>query len=157
MAALGPTASRRHRRRRLVSDINIVPYIDVMLVLLVIFMVTAPLITQGVKVDLPELASEPVPPSDVEPLIVSVDAEGDYFLDFGEDRNAPIAPDTLVTRVRAVLRYRPGVAVLVNGDRAASYARVLELMALLQGAGVKGVGLMTVPPRSEALEAAGKE
>ncbi len=149
MQSAGPATSRRHRRKRLVSDINIVPYIDVMLVLLIIFMVTAPLITQGVKVDLPEIASQPVPPSDVEPLIVSVDRKGDFYIDFGEDKDAPVAPETLATRVRAVLRYRPGVAVLVNGDRGASYARVLELMALLQGAGVKGVGLMTVPPARE--------
>ena len=108
-----------------------------------------PLITQGVKVDLPEIASQPVPPSDMEPLIVSVDAKGNFYLDFGEDRDAPVAPETLVTRVGAVLRYRPGVPVLVNGDRGVSYARVLELMALLQGAGVKGVGLMTVPPQNK--------
>jgi biopolymer transport protein TolR len=124
-----------------------VPYIDVMLVLLIIFMVTAPLITQGVKVDLPEIASEPVPPSDQEPLILSVDAKGEFYIDFGDDRGTPVDPETLATRVKAVLRYRPGVPVLVNGDRGAAYARVLELMALLQGAGVKGVGLMTQPPR----------
>ncbi len=147
MANRGSIGSRRHKRLRLISDINVVPYIDVMLVLLIIFMVTAPLITQGVKVDLPEVASQPVPPSDMEPLIVSVDAKGSFYLDFGEDRNAPVAPETLVTRVGAVLRYRPGVPVLVNGDRGVSYARVLELMALLQSAGVKGVGLMTVPPK----------
>jgi biopolymer transport protein TolR len=146
MAQPGSIGSRRHRRQRLISDINVVPYIDVMLVLLIIFMVTAPLITQGVKVDLPEIPSQPVPPSDMEPLIVSVDAKGNFYLDFGEDRNAPLAPETLLTRVGAVLRYRPGVPVLVNGDRGVSYARVLELMALLQGAGAKGVGLMTKPP-----------
>jgi biopolymer transport protein TolR len=126
-----------------------VPYIDVMLVLLIIFMVTAPLITQGVKVDLPEIASLPVPPSDHEPLILSVDAKGDFFVDFGEDRATPVDPETLVTRVKAILRYRPGIPVLVNGDRSAAYARVLELMALLQGAGVKGVGLMTQPPQKK--------
>lgn len=76
MAYRGSIGSRRPKRLRLVSDINVVPYIDVMLVLLIIFMVTAPLITQGVKVDLPEIASQPVPPSDMEPLIVSVDANG---------------------------------------------------------------------------------
>ncbi|MGH8582543.1 MAG: protein TolR [Gammaproteobacteria bacterium] len=138
----------RHRRKRLLSDINVVPYIDVMLVLLIIFMVTAPLITQGVKVDLPQVASEPVPPSDSQPLIVSVDAEGRYYLDYGEDRHAPIDGDTLAHRVAALLTHRPGIQVLVKGDRAAAYASVVELMALLQEAGVQGLGLLTVPPES---------
>ncbi len=136
----------RQRRRRLLAEINVVPYIDVMLVLLIIFMITAPLITQGVKVDLPRAASEPVPPSASEPLVVSVDRKGAYYVDIGDQPEAPVAPDTLVARVQAVLRYRPEVQVLVKGDQEVAYARVVELMALLQAAGVAGVGLMTVPP-----------
>jgi biopolymer transport protein TolR len=140
--------SLRNRRRRLElkAEINVVPYIDVMLVLLIIFMITAPLITQGVKVDLPQAAAQPVPPSDTEPLIVSVDAKGAFYIDFGDDRNKPVARDVLLARVGAVLRYKPGIQVLVNGDRGVSYARVVELMALLQSAGVPSVGLMTAPP-----------
>jgi biopolymer transport protein TolR len=137
--------ARRYRRKRLLSEINVVPYIDVMLVLLIIFMITAPLITQGVKVELPRAASEPVPPSDTEPLVVSVDREGAFYIDYGERPEAPVDSETLIARVQAVLRYRPGVQVLVNGDKEVPYARVVELMALLQGAGVKGVGLMTAP------------
>lgn len=136
----------RHKRKRLISDINVVPYIDVMLVLLIIFMITAPLITQGVKVDLPQAASEPVPPGDTEPLIITVDKKGNYYIDFGDHRHDPVSKETLLNRVQAVLRYKPNVPVLVNGDQAVAYARVVELMAALQGAGVQGVGLMTQPP-----------
>lgn len=140
--------SQRNRRRRssLKAEINVVPYIDVMLVLLIIFMITAPLITQGVKVELPQAASQPVPPSENEPLIVSVDAKGDFYLDFGDERNSAVDAATLTTRVNAILRYKPGTQVLVNGDQGVAYARVVELMALLQNAGVPSVGLLTEPP-----------
>ncbi len=133
------------RRRKLMAEINVVPYIDVMLVLLVIFMITAPLLTQGVKVDLPQAPSEVMPPTEQEPLIVSVDAAGDYFVEFGEDSDKAVAADVLVARVTALLRYRPGIPVLVRGDRNVAYGRVVALMALLQGAGVDGVGLITEP------------
>jgi len=136
----------RHRRKRLMAEMNVVPYIDVMLVLLVIFMITAPLITQGVKVELPKVASTPVPPSESEPLIVSVDAEGRFYVDYGDDRNKPVDQETLVTRVSALLRHQPGIPVLVNGHKDVTYTRVVELMALLQAAGAPSVGLMTEPP-----------
>lgn len=128
------------------SDINVVPYIDVMLVLLIIFMITAPLITQGVRIELPQAPSEVIPPSDQEPVIVTVDASGAVYLDFGEDAESPIDEATLVTRVGGLLKYRPESQFLVKGDRDVPYGRVVSIMALLQGAGVDTVGLITEPP-----------
>jgi biopolymer transport protein TolR len=128
------------------AEINVVPYIDVMLVLLVIFMITAPLLTQGVKVDLPQAPSEVLPPTDREPVVVSVDQAGNYYLAYGDDQDKPIDADLLVTRVNALLRYQPDIQVLVNGDEQVSYGRVIQLMALLQSAGVPSVGMMTEPP-----------
>jgi biopolymer transport protein TolR len=119
------------------SEINVVPYIDVMLVLLIIFMVTAPLITQGVKIDLPQAPSEVLPPSDDEPVVVSVDAQGLVYVDIGETPDQAIDDDTLVTRI---------AAVLVEGDRGVDYGRVVEVMTLLKNAGVASVGLITEPP-----------
>lgn len=127
------------------SEINVVPYIDVMLVLLVIFMITAPLITQGVKVDLPEARSEVISSQEQEPLIVSVDAAGRFYINYGDDPDRPVDRDVLVTRINALLRHQPGMQVLVEGDKRVEYARVIELMALLQGAGAPSVGLMTEP------------
>jgi biopolymer transport protein TolR len=138
--------ARRRQRQRLMSDINVVPYIDVMLVLLIIFMITAPLITQGVKIELPQAPSEVIPPSEREPVIVTVDASGSVYLDFGEDAGSPIDETTLVTRVGGLLKYRPDTQFLVKGDRDVPYGRVVSIMALLQGAGVDTVGLVTVPP-----------
>ncbi len=137
---------RPSRRRRLMSEMNVVPYIDVMLVLLVIFMITAPLITQGVRVQLPQVPSEVMPPTPDEPLIVSIDREGRFYIEFGEAPDAPVDAQTLVNRVAAVVEYKPQVQVVVRGDRDAVYGQVVQLMALLQGAGIDGVGLMTEPP-----------
>ena len=136
----------RRQRRRPMSEINVVPYIDVMLVLLVIFMITAPLLTQGVKVDLPRVASEPLPPSDDEPLVVTVNRAGEVFVNYGEDQDKPVADATLVNRVAALLRNKPGIPVLVKGDEGAAYGDVVRVMSLLQGAGAEGIGLMTDPP-----------
>ena len=122
-----------------------VPYIDVMLVLLIIFMVTAPLLTQGVKVDLPRADAEPIDTRDEEPLVVSVVASGDYYVNYGDDKDKPIDAQTLVTRVGALLRLRPGIPVVVRGDRDVPYGRVVYLMTLLQKAGAPSVGLMTDP------------
>ncbi len=128
------------------SEINVVPYIDVMLVLLVIFMITAPLLAQGVKVDLPQVASEPLQGRVEEPLIVSVDAAGNAFLNYGEGKDNPIDAETLVNRVNALLRRNPGLSVLVKGDKDAAYGDVVRIMALLQSAGTHSVGLITIPP-----------
>ena len=136
-------ANTRRIRKRPMSEINVVPYIDVMLVLLIIFMVTAPLMTQGVKVDLPQASAEPVQQSETEPLIVSVDADGFYYLNVGEDPKQGIDHDLLVQRVAAVLKYKPGTPVLVRGDATVNYGAVVTAMALLQKAGAPSVGLVT--------------
>jgi len=128
------------------SDINVVPYIDVMLVLLVIFMITAPLLTQGVDVDLPEADAEPLESPQSEPLVVTVDASGALFIDVGENSDQPVDPTTLQLRVAAVLRNKPQTQVLVRGDSRVAYGRVVEAMVLIQAAGAPGVGLITQPP-----------
>ena len=141
---------RPRLRKRPVSEINVVPYIDVMLVLLIIFMITAPLLSQGVKIDLPQVPSEPLPASDNDPVIVSVDAAGNFFINYGENQDQPISAETLVNRVGALVKYRPELPVLVKGDTTVNYGRVVQAMALLQGAGVQGIGLITEPPEQEA-------
>lgn len=128
------------------SQINVVPYIDVMLVLLIIFMITAPLLSQGVKVNLPRVPSEPMPQKDREPVIVSVDHTGDFYINYGANKDKPVSPQVLINRIVALLKYHPGIPVYVKGDASVPYGRVVEVMALLQKAGVKGVGLVTKPP-----------
>jgi biopolymer transport protein TolR len=131
-------------RRRKVAEINVVPYIDVMLVLLIIFMVTAPLITQGVKVDLPKADAEPIDKDSKTPLVASVDAQGQYYLAVGTSKNEPMSAEEVATLVAAHLEVEPGTPVVVNGDGAVSYDAVIQLMVLLQQkAGVPSVGLMT--------------
>jgi len=137
---------RNRIRKRPMSEINVVPYIDVMLVLLVIFMITAPLLAQGVKVELPQIPSEPMDISGDEPLVVTVNASGLAYLNYGEGQDSPLDDDTLLARVNALLRHRPGLPVLVKGDRSAAYGDVVRVMALLQRAGAPTVGLMTFPP-----------
>ena len=135
-------------RRRPMSEINVVPYIDVMLVLLIIFMITTPLLTQGVKVDLPRTPAEILESEKQDVLVVIVDAAGNFYITFGDDQDQPIDAETLVTRVNALLRYRPGTPVLVRGDKDAAYGDVVVAMALLQRAGAPSVGLMTEAPGS---------
>jgi biopolymer transport protein TolR len=137
---------RTRIRKRPMSEINVVPYIDVMLVLLVIFMITAPLLSQGVKVDLPRVPSEPLPPGENEPVIVSVDLAGNFYINYGENQDAPVDPQTLVNRVAALRKYRPKTPFFVKGDSQVPYGRVVQAMALLQAAGVPGIGLVTKPP-----------
>ncbi len=134
------------RRRRLMAEINVVPYIDVMLVLLVIFMVTAPLLQEGVSVSLPQAASRPLPPQAREPVVVTVDAKGRLYLNVADRPRAPVEPRALAARVAAVLRRVPETPVLVRGDRDARYEDVVRAMALLQAAGAARVGLVTRPP-----------
>jgi len=128
------------------ADINVVPYIDVMLVLLVIFMITAPLLAQGVKVELPQVASEPIDKDQQEPLIATVDINGVYYLNVGDDQDKGIDHDVLVQRVAAVLRHQPGTPVLVRGDNDVNYGAVVTAMGLLQKAGAESVGLLTEAP-----------
>ena len=128
------------------SEINVVPYIDVMLVLLVIFMITAPLLSQGVKVDLPRVPSQPLPPTDKEPVIVSVDHAGRFFINYGDNQDKPVDAQTLVNRVSALRKYQPKIPFFVKGDSQVPYGRVVQAMALLQAAGVPNIGLVTKPP-----------
>ena len=135
---------RRIRKRRLKADINVVPYIDVMLVLLIIFMVTAPLLNLGVDIELPQTNAKPIE-QQKEPVIVSVDSGGNYFLTVqGGDMEA-LSEEALAAKVGAFVRNNPEVPVFVAGDRAANYEVVLDAMVLLQTAGVPKVGLMSQP------------
>ena len=134
------------QKRKLMGEINVVPYIDVMLVLLVIFMVTAPMLTQGIKVNLPKASSEPI--EDVpnhQPLIVSVDAEGNLFINVGDNENEPTTGKQIVARVGAVLRNRPDTPILVKADRAVPYGNVVGAMVLLQTGGALNIGFVTDP------------
>ena len=139
--------ARQRIRKKPMAEINVVPYIDVMLVMLVIFMITAPLLTQGVKVDLPEASAEALSPDQQEPLIVSVDASGNLYLNIGDTPDTPVDEETLLQRVSAVLRRRQDRTVLVRGDHAVDYGAVVAAMVLLQQAGVPHVGLVTEPPQ----------
>ena len=133
------------RKRKQIAEINVVPYIDVMLVLLIIFMVTAPLLTQGVQISLPKVNSKVIPASPVEPLVVSLDKKGLIYLDIDQNVNEPINIKTLVNRVVAVLRYQPATKVFLKADANVSYGKVIEIMASLQVAGVNDVGMITEP------------
>lgn len=133
------------QRRRKVAEINVVPYIDVMLVLLIIFMVTAPLITQGVNVDLPQAEAKPMDKDSEPPIVASVDADGQYFLSVGDDTESSLSGDEIMALVAAHLKLHPDTPVVVKGDRSVSYEQVVQLMVLLQHAGVPKVGLMTDP------------
>jgi biopolymer transport protein TolR len=133
-----------NKRRKLMGDINVVPYIDVMLVLLIIFMITAPLLTQGVKVDLPKAAAVPITDQQ-EAVIVSIDARGRVYLNLGDTPEQPLDIDTLRARVMAALRRDPARNVQVKGDQAVPYGRVIETMTVLQQAGVARIGFLTDP------------
>lgn len=137
-------AAGRRRGRRAMSDMNVVPYIDVMLVLLVIFMIAAPLLQQGVEVDLPKSSAEPITDPG-EPLIISVSREGDYYLNVGGTAEL-VDEQALVEAVSAFVRRNPDIPVLVGGDQAVAYTRVYQAMVLLQQAGVEKVGLISDPP-----------
>ena len=134
------------RPRRAMAEINVVPYIDVMLVLLVIFMATAPLLMQGVEVDLPDANSSPVSDSDAEPLIVSIDAQAKLYLNLGASDDLALNIETVKQRVATVLKRNPEKAVMVWGDAAVPYGEVVALMSELQEAGALSVGLVTEAP-----------
>ncbi len=134
------------QKRKLMSEINVVPYIDVMLVLLVIFMVTAPLLTQGIKVELPKAGAEPIPDaSDHPPFVLSVDAEGNLYLNVGDDEDLPRSGKEIVANVGAVLRQSPDTPILVKADRAVEYGFVVGAMVLLQQGGAESIGFVTDP------------
>lgn len=135
--------------RKPMGEINVVPFIDVMLVLLVIFMITAPMLTQGVQVDLPQVSSEPIEDmEDREPIVVSVDSEGEYYISLGEEEK-PVSLDDIADRIIILLERRPDTPVMVRGDRNVSYGQVVTLMSTLQMAGVANVGLISEPPSGE--------
>ncbi len=134
------------QKRKLIGEINVVPYIDVMLVLLVIFMVTAPLLTQGIKVELPKAGAEPIENvQDVPPVVLSVDAAGNLYLDIGDNEDEPLAGAEVVRRVGIAMRANAERPVLVKADRAVPYGNVVGAMVLLQRAGADSVGFVTDP------------
>jgi biopolymer transport protein TolR len=140
----------KRKKRRPMAEINVVPYIDVMLVLLVIFMITTPLLNLGVEVDLPNADAEPLDSQqNEEPMVVTVLKNGDLYLNAGGETDGVssglIDAETLVTTVAAIVRRNPQIQVLVGGDRAVGYGHIYEAMVLLQKAGVQKVGLMSDP------------
>ena len=137
--------ARTRQRRAPMAEINVVPYIDVMLVLLVIFMITAPLLSQGVKVDLPQANAEPIEQKNKEPLVVSIDVKGNYYINVGGDEEEPVELESIAKRVEIVLRKQPGTPVAVRGDKDVGYGKVIELMTILQQAGAESVGMLTDP------------
>ncbi len=139
-------AVAHRKRRRPIAEINVVPYIDVMLVLLVIFMITAPLLTQGVKVDLPQAEAEPLPAEADDPVVVSVNAAGEFFIDIGEGKDQPVDSEALVTRVAALLKYKPKTPIMLKGDKNVDYGRIMQAMVLIQAGGAPNVGLIAEQP-----------
>jgi len=135
----------RTKKHRLMSEINVVPYIDVMLVLLIIFMITAPLLTQGINVDLPKAAAAPIENQKDEPLVLSIDKDGRFFLNIGDNPDQPIDESAVLERVSAVLRRNAETPVLVKGDQNVPYGRVVVGMTLLRQAGAPKVGFLTDP------------
>jgi len=130
------------------GDINVVPYIDVMLVLLIIFMITAPLLTQGVKVELPKAGAEPLDPEMLKnsiPLVLSVDREGRLYLNVGGNPQTALDPQIVLARATAALRRNPVLPVLVKADSHVEYGRVVQAMVILQQAGATKVGFITDP------------
>lgn len=134
------------KKRRAVAEINVVPYIDVMLVLLIIFMITAPIVQQGVEVELPKLAANSLPPEQQEPVILTVSKTGEYYLNVGDDLKKPVSDAIVSQRVALILKLKPQTPVLVRGDKDVNYGSVTTAMVLLQSAGVEKVGLMTEQP-----------
>ncbi|MCG8383783.1 MAG: protein TolR [Gammaproteobacteria bacterium] len=130
-------------RKAPMSEINVVPYIDVMLVLLVIFMITAPLLKTGVEIDLPDAAAKPLDADQKDPIILTVNQEGLLFLNIGDDPDQSLSAEAVMIKVSAILKNRPGAPVLVAGDTGVDYGAVIRGMTILQTAGVKQVGLMT--------------
>lgn len=143
----------RRQKRKPVAEMNVVPYIDVMLVLLVIFMVTAPMLNQGVKVDLPQVASELLPTdNNQQVLTLSVMSDGTYYWNLGETVDTESQTDSAVSleqmaeSVTKIINVRPDTLVYIRGDQQANYGIVVTAMATLQQAGVANVGLITETP-----------
>jgi biopolymer transport protein TolR len=140
---------RKSKNRRLMGQINVVPYIDVMLVLLIIFMVTAPLLQQGITVELPEVDASPLDPDllqENEPLILSINAAGQFFTNLGATPDEAVTDEAVMITTRAVVSRNPETPVLIKGDQAVDFGRVAFALALLQQAGATGIGILTDPP-----------
>lgn len=141
------SAPVKKNKRKSLAEINVVPYIDVMLVLLVVFMVASPLLTQGVKVELPQAVTAPLDNKDKEPLVVSVKVDGSYFITLGKEEEQAKSLELVAEQAGKVIKAEPGTPVLVWGDTNVPYGKVIELMAALQQQGADSVGLVTEPPR----------
>jgi biopolymer transport protein TolR len=140
------------RKRRLMGEINVVPYIDVMLVLLIIFMITAPLLAEGIKVQLPKAGAKPIPPEmmkDVKPIILSIDEAGRLFLNYNKPEDEPLTAAVVEAQAGAVLRRAPETVVLVRGDYRVAYGEVVGAMTILQRAGADKVGFVTEAPNQK--------
>lgn len=143
MAALLSRQTKRDGRgHRLMAEINVTPFVDVMLVLLIVFMVTAPLLTVGVSVELPETAAAPIAGQD-EPLAVSIDSSGRVYI-----QDSEVSMETLIPRLEAITQNNPDARIFVRGDRSIDYGRVMEVMGTLNGAGFRRVALITERPRA---------
>jgi len=140
---------RKGRRRRAMADINVVPYIDVMLVLLIIFMVTAPLLNLGVDIELPKSNARSLE-NKTDPVVVTVDQDGAMFLTLGRAEREALDEAALVEKVSAFVRANPNVPVLIGGDERVPYGRVYQAMVLMQQAGAPRVGLMSAPQEPAA-------
>ena len=141
-------ARRTRRARRMVAEINVVPYIDVMLVLLVIFMVTAPMLQQGVEVEPPQASASALEDSDEPPLLISVNRDGEYFVNKADNPDAPVSLTTVTELVAAARQVDPEAPVLVKGDRESNYDNVMRALVAAQQGGATKVGLVTDSPRS---------
>ena len=136
---------RRRQKRKLIAEINVVPYIDVTLVLLIVFMAAVPLVMQAVDVDLPKVSAKAIKTQQDEPLVVTINAKGELFVNLGKDPEKPLEKQALSERVQKILKARPQTQVMVWGDQQTDYGKVVSLMALLQAAGAESVGLVTEP------------
>jgi biopolymer transport protein TolR len=137
------------KKRNLISDINVVPYIDVMLVLLVIFMVAAPLMVQGISVNLPQVSSQALPVKQSDPLIISVRSNGVFFLEAGSSSDVPLDLDQLTVKLSKVINKDNDLQVVIRGDGEVKYEKIVLLMGVLQQLGSKNIGLITRPPSNK--------
>lgn len=142
-----PSGFGFRKKKSLKAEINVVPMIDVMLVLLIVFMVAAPMMTQGIKVELPKAAADPVDTKEDEPITVSVKKDGTYYIDLAGNADEPRELEEIKRIVRSVLTEKPNTLVFVQGDRNVEYGAVVSLMGELKLAGAPSVGLITEPPR----------
>ncbi len=144
----GPQMGRKNGRRKPMAEINVVPYIDVTLVLLIIFMITTPMLQTGVDVDLPQAESKTVESTgegDNPPIVISIKESGEYFIKVDSNEDVPVLPEEINAQVEGVLINKPKTQVLINADKGVSYGTVVTVMAALKNAGVPTVGLMTKP------------